>query len=389
MAPTANLRLGPGAIVKVPFVRLHPKNLVKAVHPNARTGDVIEFLLVKDRGIRKVRGENKTVIILFHPAWCDHEPFECWALEGGCHVTEEERPFVPFTEVSVLNDEEPNREFDPATFAAIQRGEAPENPSVLPVDDDNQPSPENVPQDSDAPWRQVMTDWEHTGSCHRKKEGCVDTDARLNLPSLEKPPLVEVFLLFFLGKAFINRVILSATNKKLTGRSLSLGEFVQWLGIWLLLATVIGPQRREFWSVKPVDPFDGAPFRVSHIMSRNRFEEILRALTFTVHQPPMFKDGFWFVREIIQGWNDNMAKIFIPSWVSCLDESMSIWINMFSCPGFIFVPRKPHPFGNEYHTICCCKSGILWQMELVEGKDRPPEALPPKYDWRGPQLVCY
>ena len=37
------------------------------------------------------------------------------------------------------------------------------------------------------------------------------------------------------------------------------------------------------------------------------------------------------------------------------------------------MPRKPHPFGNEYHTICCGLSGILFSLELVEGKDRPKE----------------
>ena len=37
----------------------------------------------------------------------------------------------------------------------------------------------------------------------------------------------------------------------------------------------------------------------------------------------------------------------------------------------MFVPRKPHPFGNEYHTICCGLSRILFRLELREGKDSP------------------
>ena len=40
------------------------------------------------------------------------------------------------------------------------------------------------------------------------------------------------------------------------------------------------------------------------------------------------------------------------------------------------MPRKPWPFGNEYHTVCCSLSGILWQMELVEGKDSPSQIVP-------------
>ena len=37
------------------------------------------------------------------------------------------------------------------------------------------------------------------------------------------------------------------------------------------------------------------------------------------------------------------------------------------------VPRKLRPFGNEYHTICCGISGVLFQLQIVEGKDHPKE----------------
>ena len=37
----------------------------------------------------------------------------------------------------------------------------------------------------------------------------------------------------------------------------------------------------------------------------------------------------------------------------------------------MFVPRKPHPFGNEYHKIACAKYKVIYNFEIVEGKDRP------------------
>ena len=43
------------------------------------------------------------------------------------------------------------------------------------------------------------------------------------------------------------------------------------------------------------------------------------------------------------------------------------------CPGFIFVGRKPHPFGNEHHTISFSLTSILFRAMIVEGKDRPKE----------------
>ena len=39
----------------------------------------------------------------------------------------------------------------------------------------------------------------------------------------------------------------------------------------------------------------------------------------------------------------------------------------------MFLPRKPWTFGNEYHTICDCQSGVLFKVDLVKGKDRPKE----------------
>ena len=45
-------------------------------------------------------------------------------------------------------------------------------------------------------------------------------------------------------------------------------------------------------------------------------------------------------------------------------------IYIYICSGFVFCPRKPWPFGNEYHAIACGESGILFFMEMVEGKDK-------------------
>jgi hypothetical protein len=57
--------------------------------------------------------------------------------------------------------------------------------------------------------------------------------------------------------------------------------------------------------------------------------------------------------------------------------SLSTWANKYTCPGSIFLPRNPWPFGNEYHTIACGIAGILYRMELVEGKDEPKEGRGP------------
>ena len=59
----------------------------------------------------------------------------------------------------------------------------------------------------------------------------------------------------------------------------------------------------------------------------------------------------------------------IPTWINCINESMLKWVNEYTCVRFMFVPRKPWHFGNEYHDAGCCDSDIVWAVDLREGKD--------------------
>ena len=72
-------------------------------------------------------------------------------------------------------------------------------------------------------------------------------------------------------------------------------------------------------------------------------------------------------------WDKNMEEQYAPSDRSCLDDSMKKWVNQYSCPAFMVVPRKPWPFGNEYISICDCEPYVMYRVKLVEREDRPPE----------------
>ena len=49
---------------------------------------------------------------------------------------------------------------------------------------------------------------------------------------------------------------------------LTYGEFLWWIGIWVLMSTVDGANHHSFWSFKNVDPFEGASFHLTafHVM---------------------------------------------------------------------------------------------------------------------------
>ena len=116
---------------------------------------------------------------------------------------------------------------------------------------------------------------------------------------------------------------------------------------------------------------DPCPYNFKAFMSKRCFLSINRCLTFTDILRPAFVDKFWLVLQMITSWNDHMTGIFLCAWVIFLNKSMTIWHNKWMCPGWVFCPCKPHPFGNKYHTACCALLNIMFAIELVEGKDTP------------------
>ena len=416
------LRLGSGAKGAVLVSRLHPKDQIAKAYPNSTKDDRASGLIVVEEAVRKIRREEKRVVVFQHPARGDFaEPFECWAIHRFVHVTEEGNPegiFANEQEAGIHQSGSTATSSSTASTAATTQeqtsntgqsnGEREDNGHEIPneiqdlidasggrnlsvddtavvrnmvpdmIDDDNQPAPENVPlpnENTDG----IFSAWEHSGSCYRSMEGGRKLPARLNFPSSATPTLFVVWEMFFFT-SFVKEVIIVETNKRLANlgqRSMSYGEFLRWIGVWLLMSTIHGPDRNSFWSLGEINRFKGAPWRLNDIMSRKRFDAILRAIYYTNNAPPPYSDRFWEVRQMLEMWNKNMEQQFTPSWVNCLDESMSVWTNKYTCPGWMFVPRKPHPFGNEYHTVCCSLSGILWGLELVEGKDAPQQRPQP------------
>ena len=60
--------------------------------------------------------------------------------------------------------------------------------------------------------------------------------------------------------SFIKRMILPQTNNNLPAgeKHVQYGEFLHWLGLWMLMGTLIGPQRHEFsWCPSSSGHLDG------------------------------------------------------------------------------------------------------------------------------------
>ena len=119
---------------------------------------------------------------------------------------------------------------------------------ILPgmVDDNNQPLPENIPtpakEGQDAP--QFFSTWEHSGDCYRCLAGGRKHKACLSLYTDMKPTIQQLFKMFFF-KQYVEGIIIPQTYihlQKGKHRPISYGEFLRWLSLWFLMATINGPR---------------------------------------------------------------------------------------------------------------------------------------------------
>ncbi len=241
------------------------------------------------------------------------------------------------------------------------------------VDDDNEPAPEN----NEPTARGTNGSWEKPTMCPRRMANIANNKGKFNSHRWEDIAEMNELYLFRMcfPEQFVLDVIIPQTNKNL-GTPIDLHEFYVWLGCIFYMACFQGiGDRNDCWSSSPIDQFKGAPFRLNGYMTKVRFIDITGALRYTDQVEPMlFQDRFHEVRQMIDTFNEHYEREYSPAWLSCLDESMNSWLNKF-CPGFMVCPRKPWPFGNEYHSIADGDENghnpIMWRVRLVEGKDWP------------------
>ena len=387
------LRRGKDAVVSILLKFIHPSEHIRAKFPNQVNGQRLDGCCVLRREVKNIRKTDQLSLVVTHEAF---PGVELYCVERYAKVTREGPPDYFFDNVIVeADDEEEERAGDgeeveeehvPVLMPAIcRRNFRVDDPEILDavdagiieMDDDNEPVPENIPQPAHAEGNECeySPNWGHDGICFRRQSGSANRGASLKHHERHlKLTKLQLFEILFPMK-WVKETLIPATNEAMGDEEeeLTYSEFLQFIGIWMKISTTVGFQRRDFWSTSSNTSTRDTPFKFNAIISKHRFESILASLTYTQAPPPTYKDRFFEVRDMLRAWNENMDEEFVASWISCLDESMSKWLNKWTCPGFMFVPRKPWPCGNEYHSICCSISGVMYRIEIVEGKDAPRE----------------
>ena len=168
----------------------------------------------------------------------------------------------------------------------------------------------------------------------------------------EKSEMTELSLFRMeLPEQWVRVFLIPATSEEISGDDITLKKLYVYLGYPFFMACFEGiSDQRLWWSPKPVSIREGSPFRMQKYMLLRGFISITSAIRFTNKPSPSILDRFNDVQQMFKKTNEHYLENYNPYWLSFLNELMNSFLDIF-CPGFMSVLRKPHPLGNEYHSI--------------------------------------
>ena len=393
---------GIGAVGSAKARFFHPSKHIRDKYPNQHASIRLSGVLVVGKGVERVNRKDQLCYRVRIPEFDDSTVFHICVNNFKI----EEAPPTPFEdEVTTAQatgptpeqDEQANLRAATEDFAGNISARAQEVAELrqegITVDDDNEPAQENAQRPD--PSESAVGQWCIPTVCPRKADvNCQDTRGTWINHSWLKIKEMDELALFRMcfPERWAVETVIPVTNRELEGKPLTLSEFYCWLGCHFFMACFEGiSDRRMWWSQRPVSISEGAPFRLQEYMTYTRYKDITAAMRYTDIEPPPFLDRFHDMRQMQDAFNEHYEREYSPSWLSCLDESMNPWLDKY-CPGFMSVPRKPHPLGNEYHSIADGDDGkpIMWRVKIQEGKDRPKDdsgkwGYPSKFEGKNEQ----
>lgn len=337
--------LGPGAIVQVAYDKIRPFT-ERAELPLHEGRAVRGFVVVKEKTMM-VNGAETIAVQLKHP----DSPRLWWCWKRECAIFApgpEEQRFGAREQVGEAAEEE---EEEPGAFDLVE-GEEEEEP----------PAPVIGPGMAWSPWN------EDTALSLTERSAVKDATQLGVGPETTPQQLLRAFM----PTATMERVLRLTSAKLVAARKMALVMDELWAFIAVMQFHELAGlgERKDLWESETKV---GLRFDLSSFMTQDRFNNIIKHFTITDEPPPAFRDRVHPVRCLYSDFNAHMApQLVAPGRVLCLDESMMTF-DSSRIPCFMYVPRKPHPAGNEIHTLADGNTGIILRMELVEGKDRPKE----------------
>lgn len=205
---------------------------------------------------------------------------------------------------------------------------------------------------------------------------------------------LDVFMLMFPPEQL--EEMRRLTNKGLRDigkKETTCGELLAFFGLLILMTRRKFTSRGSLWSKTTQFKYETAPDFGRTRFSKTRFELIMRCVRYS-EQPAerpsdMSSEAYrWLLVDgFIERFNSYRQRMFSPSDLICVDESMSRWYGIGGSwlgdglPMYIQIDRKPEN-GCEIQNSACGRSGIMMRLKLVksaspstESREEPSDAV--------------
>ena len=139
-------------------------------------------------------------------------------------------------------------------------------------------------------------------------------------------------------------------------------EIKKFLAIVLYMGIVKQPTIYSYWSKDPFYKNNFAP----EIMSRNRFQLLLRFVHFADNQGEAVDDRLSKVRKLLEILEKNFAKCRRPGETIAIDETMVPWRGRLIFRQYN--PGKAHKYGVKIYKLCD-PEGYTYTSHVYAGKD--------------------
>ena len=143
-------------------------------------------------------------------------------------------------------------------------------------------------------------------------------------------------------------------------------EFDKFLGVVILIGVYKSNSENvaQLWSKE-----DGRPI-FNKLMSRNKYQQILRALRFdnaNAQRSNRSADKFQPIRYVFEVCDLNLRDAYTPGPHMTVDEQLVCF--SVKCPFRQYIPSKPGKYGIKVWAICEANTSYAWKMQVYTGKN--------------------
>ncbi|XP_029347881.1 piggyBac transposable element-derived protein 4-like [Acyrthosiphon pisum] len=163
------------------------------------------------------------------------------------------------------------------------------------------------------------------------------------------------------AEQYLKSIRLSRSSRFRSWQPIVLEDMTKFIGLLLWMGVVKYPNIADYWSKAERYENSVAP----KIMSRNKFELILRFWHFADNETSDKSDRLYKIRNILDKINFNFEHLLTPGEIIAVDESMIPFRGRLKFRQYI--PSKRHKYGVKLFKICDV-NGFTYKIIIYEGK---------------------